>query len=200
MKKKENHIWPAYVDMMTVLLLVYVLVSLLFATMIKQDTEAQYEEKLNSLMSLKVTSAIGPDGANPHMSTGNQASDLQPEEVMTDENTDMLARRDGDLILTLNPGAEKLTSTEQVKITDWYQKNRREIENKGVYFAVIAKKDSEVSVGALYRKQYMLYMDTLRYLVKTQHDFKPANFLHRSPLPVGDLPEEYVVMRTANAQ
>jgi len=40
MKRKENHIWPAYVDMMTVLLLVYVLVSLLFAMMIKQDTEA----------------------------------------------------------------------------------------------------------------------------------------------------------------
>lgn len=196
MKKKENHIWPAYVDMMTVLLLVYVLVSLLFAMMIKQDTEAQYEQKLNSLMELTVTSDIGSDGANPHMSTGN----IRPEEVITDENLDMLVRRDGDLILILQSGEEKITHPAQVKIADWYQKNRRNIEKKGVYFAVIIKKNNGVSVGALYRKQYMLYMDTLRYLVNTINDFKPANFSHRSPLPVSNLPEEYIVIRIANAQ
>ena len=197
MKKKENHIWPAYVDMMTVLLLVYVLVSLLFAMMIKQDTEAKYEEKLNSLMELKVTSAIESDGVTRHQSAGEQATDPLPEAVITDDNQDMLVRRDGDLILTLQPGEEKITKEEQTKITSWYQKNHVEIESYGLLFGVVTKKDSSVSMGAIYRKQYMLYMDTLRLLVNTQSDFKAASFIHRSPMPVEDIPDEFMIIRVA---
>lgn len=195
MKKKENHIWPAYVDMMTVLLLVYVLVSLLFAMMIKQDTEAKYEEKLNSLIALKVNSAVQSDGSTLQQPSGKQVSEPPPEVLAIDDHQDMLVHRDGDLILNLQPGDELLMNKEQVALTGWYQKNRSRIEAHGILLGVVTKKNNTVSIGALYRKQYMLYMDTLRYLITTEKDFKPANFIHRSPMPLEDVLEEYMVLR-----
>jgi len=197
MKRKENHIWPAYVDMMTVLLLVYVLVSLLFAMMIKQDTEAKYEEKLNGLMAMKITSATELDGATLHQSASKQTTDLIPEEIIKDDNHDMLDRYKGDLVIILQPGEEKISAKDQVKITDWYLKNQSEIKVRGIYFGVVTRNNNSVSIGAVYRKQYMLYMDTLRFLVNTQIDFKPGNYIHRSPMPVDGLSEEYMVMRVA---
>ncbi|EDX3941027.1 hypothetical protein B8Y70_004960, partial [Salmonella enterica subsp. enterica serovar Overschie] len=45
MSSAKNNIWPAYVDMMTVLLMVYVLISAILGVIIAQVKETEYQEK-----------------------------------------------------------------------------------------------------------------------------------------------------------
>lgn len=228
-KSKSNHIWPAYVDMMTVLLLVYVLVSLLFAMMIKESIEAEYKEKLDNIISLSaeeivenmtqvnLTAKVVKEDAemkqnieqpieqesistqahnNEHEGNADQDSASVPqEEIVQDDHLDMLERRADDFTLPLVENQELLSQGDKDKLEKWYQANLSIIEKHGIDIGVIVKKNNQVSLGAVYRKQYMLYMDILRFLMDENKDFEPSNYIHRSPKGSIDIQDEYLLFR-----
>ncbi|GAB1439594.1 hypothetical protein MASR2M36_23710 [Providencia sp.] len=234
---KSNHIWPAYVDMMTVLLLVYVLVSLLFAMMIKENIEAEYKEKLDNIINmsaeeivenknqLEMQAVINKENAemnkdsdqrnenenslvlaNNTAGKGNEVQEgqngeeqaakaPQREEIVLDDNSDMLEKHTGDFILPLDKGQELLTKEDKEKLGKWYQDNLALIERDGIDIGVILNKDSSVSLGAIYRKQYIFYMDILRLLVDKNKNFEPSNYIHRSPTGSNNIDNEYLLFR-----
>lgn len=236
-KGTTNHIWPAYVDMMTVLLLVYVLVSLLFALMIKENIEAQYKEKLDNLMSMsaeeiaenkkqlemsalvpkddtqmkhdnarqndqdnnlvlaKDAEGKGKDTQEGENSTEQSLQTAQQEDVVSDDNLDMLEHRAGDFTLALRANQELLSSEDKKKLSQWYKENLTQIEKNGIDIGVIINKNEAMSLGAVYRKQYMLYMDVLRLLVDGNQHFEPSNYSHRSPKPSSSIKNEYLLFR-----
>lgn len=235
-KGKTNHIWPAYVDMMTVLLLVYVLVSLLFALMIKENIEAQYKEKLDNLMSMSAEEiaenkkqlemsalvsknnaqmkhdnekqndqdnnlvlakdAEGKDTQEGEKSTGQSLQTApQEEDAVSDDNLDMLDHRASDFTLALSENQELLSSEDKKKLNQWYKENLTQIEKNGIDIGVIINKNETMSLGAVYRKQYMLYMDVLRLLVNGNQHFEPSNYSHRSPKPSSSIKNEYLLFR-----
>ncbi|CAK9885898.1 MAG: hypothetical protein XXXJIFNMEKO3_02315 [Candidatus Erwinia impunctatus] len=252
-KRSSNHIWPAYVDMMTVLLLVYVLVSLLFAMMIKENLEAQYKQKMDNLISMsadqladkrsklavndagtvlnkdtiteassaEVKTALGSmesketptniarntiaskENASENADVENMREAVSPgttkesaaEEVIANDNLDMLVVQPGDLMLTLNDNQELLSKENNEALNKWYQENRVRIKKNGIDIGIIVKKNTSVSLGAVYRKQYMLYMDILRALVDKDKEFEPSNYSHRSPKPQADIEKEFILLK-----
>lgn len=197
-KKGENHIWPAYVDMMTVLLLVYVLVSLLFAMMIQQTEASKYQEKLDYLMSLTPSEREVALQSEQNAYLGQEGDSLikTPEEIAVDTHNDMLTAQPNDLVLSL-PSDEVLTDSDKATLTKWYQQHQAEIAQRGLYLGVVLQKKDDVSMGALYRKQYLFYMDAMRILTQLDPHFNPASFTQRSPQPRSDESDELLRFRVA---
>ncbi|MDD9341810.1 MAG: hypothetical protein PV362_19645 [Providencia heimbachae] len=197
-KKGENHIWPAYVDMMTVLLLVYVLVSLLFAMMIQQTEASKYQEKLDYLMSLTPSEREVEIQSQQNAYLGHEGDSLvkAPKEVAVDTHNDMLTAQPNDLVLSL-PSDEALTDSDKAALTKWYQLHQAEIAKQGLYLGVMVQKKDDVSMGALYRKQYLFYMDAMRVLTQLDPYFNPASFTQRSPQPSSAESTELLRFRVA---
>lgn len=197
-KKGENHIWPAYVDMMTVLLLVYVLVSLLFAMMIQQTEASKYQEKLDYLMSLTPSERAVELQSQQNAYLGQEGDSLvkAPEAVEVETHNDMLTAQPNDLVLPL-PTNEALTDGDQASLIKWYQQHQTEITQHGLYLGVILQKKDEVSMGALYRKQYLFYMDAMRVLTQLDPHFSPSIFTQRSPEPAANESPELLRFRIA---
>lgn len=197
-KKGENHIWPAYVDMMTVLLLVYVLVSLLFAMMIQQTEASKYQEKLDYLMSLTPGEREIELQSQQNAYLGHDGDSLlkAPEEIAVDTYNDMLTAQPDDLVLPLSPD-EALTGSDKAALTAWYQQHQAEIAKQGLYLGVVVQKKDAVSMGALYRKQYLFYMDAMRVLTQLDPHFNPASFTQRSPQPKSAESTELLRFRVA---
>lgn len=199
-KKRENHIWPAYVDMMTVLLLVYVLVSLLFAMMIQDTEESKYQEKLDYIMSLTPSERDAEILSQKNAYLGDKGDYLikSPEEHIVDNYEDMLTSQVNDLVIPIYSGNEVLSDSDKKELITWYQQYQADIVQKGLYLGVILRKKDDVSAGALYRKQYLFYMDAMRVLTQLDPNLNPSLFTQRSPQPRMDESADILRFRIAS--
>lgn len=147
----KSHIWPAYVDMMTVILMVYILINVMFSAVIanadltnKQDTKSQQNSSGSSS-----TSKQGTLSGAPY------------DSVITLRKYDAFYKIEtGDMILNLNDEANGFKNPDDVnKLKAWLSNHKN---NKGkVLFGVFINDDGTKSMGALLRWQTMLYYKLL---------------------------------------
>lgn len=115
--KSNSHFWPAYVDMMTVLLLVYLLVTLIFQILL----------------------IIAQQNAGVKLRDRNQVVTVH---YKIDENVDPNELR---LAFDNNKNANYLDSKNEEKLSEWMEIHKDEIEQKGavVFSTTISSKDEQ---------------------------------------------------------
>nr|BEK81576.1 hypothetical protein EATA8330_44710 [Enterobacter asburiae] len=178
--------------MMTVLLLVYVLLSLLFGMSIKEDTESKYESLMAKKAYNDLQNQIYGDDVERKVKFEEQLVDDN-----VDENKDMLTAREGDLIITLAPGQTKFKNDEVIMFRNWYNKNKDEINKKGIYLGFVINQGMDVSLGAAYHRKHVLYLESLKILSKLNPDLKPSDVTQKNPKAVEQILKEYIIFRVA---
>lgn len=115
--KSNSHFWPAYVDMMTVLLLVYLLVTLIFQILL----------------------IIAQQNAGVKLRDRNQVVTVH---YKIDENVDPNELR---LAFDNNKNANYLDSKNEEKLSEWMEIHKNEIEQNGavVFSTTISSKDEQ---------------------------------------------------------
>lgn len=115
--KSNSHFWPAYVDMMTVLLLVYLLVTLIFQILL----------------------IIAQQNAGVKLRERNQVVTVH---YKINENVDPNELR---LAFDNNKNPNYLDSKNQEKLLEWFEIHKDEIEQKGavVFSTTISSKDEQ---------------------------------------------------------
>lgn len=114
--KSNSHFWPAYVDMMTVLLLVYLLVTLIFQILL----------------------IIAQQNAGVKLRDRNQVATVH---YKIDENVEPNELR---LAFDINKNPNYLDSKNREKLFEWIEIHKDEIEQKGaVVFSTTSSKDEQ---------------------------------------------------------
>lgn len=114
--KSNSHFWPAYVDMMTVLLLVYLLVTLIFQILL----------------------IIAQQNAGVKLRDRNQVATVH---YKIDENVEPNELR---LAFDINKNPNYLDSKNREKLFEWMEIHKDEIEQKGaVVFSTTSSKDEQ---------------------------------------------------------
>lgn len=136
MSKKNDHFWPAYVDMMTVLLLVYILISMVFQVLLvlaKQNEGVKINEQQTYLQI-------------HHISSVSQ----YPESK--------------ELRLPLKANQNHLGAENETKLINWINLHRERIKTDGVtiFSANELGEDQDVQTGISIGLQYDRGLDALR--------------------------------------
>ena len=180
----KQHIWPAYVDMMTVLLLVYILVSALLSVIISMaELDPAHEEQKTTAMSQQGHQKEQPD----------DQPDDQPDMpvIRMQAQRQLYADRAGDLAIRL--GDEKddyKKETDIARIKQWiagYQGLRGKYE-----VGVFLHDDGTRTSGNLLRRQVILYYSLLSTMKAGGVPF--SDILNRNATPSEDY-ESVIKMR-----
>lgn len=160
--------------------------------------EVKYQEKLDYLMSLtpKDREMEFQSRQNSYLDQEGDSLIKSPEAVELETNNDMLTAKLNDLVLPL-PSSGFLTDTDKTMLIKWYKQHQPEIVKQGLYLGVILQKKDNVSMGSIYRTQYLFYMDAMRVLTQLDPDFSPSLFIQKSPGPILNKSPELLRFRIA---
>ncbi|MEN3930499.1 hypothetical protein WJT86_05395 [Microvirga sp. W0021] len=164
MSEKGNHIWPAYVDMMTVLLMVYLLLALLFQVVVATSKTAINQVEADELAKAEAGKQ-GQEQIMPQQppKKEQQASAAGEQASNSAENQDMtlvtitpteLAQKQGDLRLRLEARRNYLNASEIQTVKTWVEEHRSEIASKGIRLYSVAPNSNNVQVGSLLKVQF----------------------------------------------
>lgn len=123
---KSNHIWPAYVDMMTVLLMVYMLLSMIFQVLaaLASPTSGAAESKLTTSATEAVTAA-------------HPAADMD----------DSLVQQPNDFVATVKSDENFLQPPERAAVRAWMSRNAQAIGERGfLVFSMTGTADAPLGV------------------------------------------------------
>lgn len=141
----KEHIWPAYVDMMTVLLMVYVLINAILAVIMSTLNEIKLEE-----IPQEKTITDNRDNYTPF----NQ-------EFIISKDDSLYYSRDS---LTLRFSADELRIDDEdiVELRDYITEHSG-IKGKWLV-AIYMSRNEDVSVGSQLREQSVIYWSILKYM------------------------------------
>lgn len=165
MSKGNDHFWPAYVDMMTVLLLVYILISMVFQVLMvlaKQNEGIKLNEQQTYLQI-------------HHISSESQ----YPESK--------------ELRLPLKTNQNHLGNENESKLVNWIKLHREAIKANGVtiFSANELGEDQDIQTGISISLQYDRGLDTLRIF---QEEDLPINVrFNNSIINISD--KDFVAIR-----
>lgn len=124
----KNHIWPAYVNMMTVLLMVYLLLSMIFQVL---------------------AALAGPAGATESAASSSESS--APTTAV--ELTDKLTQQPDDFITRVGSGENFLQPEARAAVRGWMGSHAQTIRQRGVIvFSLTGATDAPL--GVRLRMQY----------------------------------------------
>jgi hypothetical protein len=124
---KSNHIWPAYVDMMTVLLMVYMLLSMIFQVLAAMSTESSGTPNAPAVSNATSGEAV----ASAHRTTMD----------------DSLTQRPTDFVASVGQDENFLQPAERAATRAWISRNAQAIRERGVLvFSLTGTADAPLGV------------------------------------------------------
>lgn len=141
----KEHIWPAYVDMMTVLLMVYVLINAILAVIMSTLNETKPEE----IPQEKVIT----DNRDDYTPFNKEFFILKDDSLYYSPDS---------LTLRFTEDELKVDDEDLVKLHDYITENSGQ---KGKWLvAVYMPRNEDVSVGSQLREQSVIYWNILKYM------------------------------------
>ena len=179
----KSHIWPAYVDMMTVLLLVYILLNAMFSGIIATTkTGVADSTKQSSYQEAK-------DGKSQELTM-----DRENLKVEMNESDDLYIEKEGDLSIFLDDMETNTFPDKYIdKIKEWANKvsNKEGAYQVGIF---LKKKDGETT-GLELQTQVSLYYQVLSELKKSgvnimmvQNKNTPPRYQYNSQIKIRFIP------------
>ncbi|EAO8776992.1 hypothetical protein CDJ04_25605 [Salmonella enterica] len=163
MSSAKNNIWPAYVDMMTVLLMVYVLISAILGVIIAQVKETEYQEKQRNaeiITESKEKELYNVNSTQNSIKNSNKILNEVEEQYILLSN-DLYNDKDSLTIYFVNDDLS-LKEGENKKLTEYIKKDT---SKHGKYeVAVFLQRNEKVSVGAQLREQSVIYLKLLKIM------------------------------------
>ncbi|GGF96448.1 MULTISPECIES: hypothetical protein [Cysteiniphilum] len=144
-EKRDDIIWPAYVDMLTVLVMIFIMFSIVFIIRLSMYNIAQ---KMTVEMQQKTSTA-----------TQQHKHHLPPPIIYMSENAHVTQ---WDLILSLDNSLNFAKSQQQM-IDKWFKTHQQ--TNNAIYeISIELANQTHISLGAMLRKIYILYAKTANYM------------------------------------
>lgn len=126
----KNHIWPAYVDMMTVLLMVYMLLSMIF-----------------QVLAALATPSDGPptptDTSRPQASVATNPADMD----------DTVMQQPNDFVASVSHDENFLQPATRATVRDWMSRNAQAIRERG-FLAFSLTGSDDAPLGVRLRMQF----------------------------------------------
>ncbi|WP_345831206.1 hypothetical protein AAGR22_07955 [Erwinia sp. HDF1-3R] len=173
----KNHIWPAYVDMMTVLLLVYVLLNVLLSVVITQIGDDD------------VALVQGVCVENQDVKPATSVNFQYDIERSMDVNNELYVNKKGDFILNIKD-KNSLSKEDATLIKEWLQ--TVDSKRQKVLFSVYLPVPETKSVGSVLRTQAILYYEVLQ--IAALNNFPIDNIINKNSKPGGHY-QEVIKMR-----
>lgn len=132
MSASKNHTWPAYVDMMTVLLMVYILLSMIFQI---------------------IAALAPPPDSVPMPAPVSETSAVEASDVVIDQGLQTYSPQGGDFVVHLQPGENFVRGAAAEQVRDWLRKNRVRVKARGMIVFALSSQQN-VPLGVRIRLQY----------------------------------------------
>ncbi|WP_119329223.1 hypothetical protein [Cysteiniphilum halobium] len=142
-EKKDEIIWPAYVDMLTVLVMIFIMFSIVFILRLSMYNIAQ---KMTANMQQKPSTQI-------------QHQQLPPPIIYMQQDANLTK---WDLILPLDNSLSFAKSQQQM--VDKWLKEHPQSSNARYQISIELSNRTHASLGAMLRKIYILYAKTANYM------------------------------------
>lgn len=203
-EKGGNHIWPAYVDMMTVLLMVYLLLALLFQvvvattkTAVSQSSQAQQrkEAAANQVTEQKETSQESPKEeskvSTPNSAAKSSGSAGGEKFGLVELDPAELKLRDGDFSIIMTEKTRNfLTPAEINLMKKWIGENLEQINAKGVRVFSVAQNNRQT--GNILKIQFDRALGAISVLFSMG---VPQDKIIFDNVIVRDVEKDYVALR-----
>lgn len=157
---QKNHIWPAYVDMMTVLLLVYLIINAMYSALLANaDLDPKPIKKITE-------------------KTQSGSSDSRSVEIMK-EYQSLYNDESGDLVVKIDNDQYTLYSDDVNAISSWLDKQPN--DNGHYEVSVFLHDNEDETSGTLLRKQTILYYQVLSVFKKNNVSLDLINNRNATP-------------------
>ncbi|WP_295735741.1 hypothetical protein [uncultured Bartonella sp.] len=211
-KRGGENIWIAYADMLTVLLMVFLLLAMLFQVIVATSKIAGPEDeagnqKSESEQASKKAPTVIDDQSKFSMSNENKLNknggidDTTSNEqvaanlplVMVD--TEVLKPRDGDLRINVELNRTYLTAVQQNEVRAWALRNKNALSTDKLRIYSVGR-SVNVSTGDTLLMQVNRAVATMAVLQKEGAIIKNIRF---DNLIVPDNTEDYIILRTEDS-